>query len=80
MKVLERVLESLIDSQVDINSMQFDFMSGRSTTDTICILQQLQEKHHIRNGLYKIGSSVLLSVRKFSQDWLTSFFWNLARC
>ena len=74
MKVLERVLESLIDSQVGINSMQFDLMSGCSTTEAICILQQMQEKHHIRNGLYKIGSSVLPSVRMFSQDWLTSFF------
>ena len=35
MKVLERVLESLIWSQVGINDMQFDFMHGRSTTDAI---------------------------------------------
>ena len=47
MKVLERVLESLIRSQVEINNMQFGFMSGRSTTDAIYILRQMQEKHLI---------------------------------
>ena len=48
MKVLERVLESLIRSQVDINDMQFGFMPGRSTTDAIYILRQMQEKQLIR--------------------------------
>ena len=48
MKVLERVLESLIHSQVDIDNMQFGFMLGRSTTDAIYILRQMQEKHLIR--------------------------------
>ena len=48
MKVLERVLESLICSQVDINNSQFGFMSGHSTTDVIYILGQMQEKHLIR--------------------------------
>ena len=35
MEVLERVLERLIRSQVDINNLQFGFMPGRSTTDVI---------------------------------------------
>ena len=48
MKVLERVLESLICSQVDINNMQFGFMPGRSSTDAIYILRQMQEKHLVR--------------------------------
>ena len=33
MKILERVLESLVRSQVDISDMQFGFMPGRSATD-----------------------------------------------
>ena len=33
MKVLERVFESCICSQVDINNMQFGLMSGCSTKD-----------------------------------------------
>ena len=47
-KVLERVLESLIRSKFDIDDMQFGFTPGRSVTDTIYILQQMQEKHLIR--------------------------------
>ena len=45
MKIIERVLDSVIRSQVDIDSMQFEFMPGRGTTDAIFILRQLQEKH-----------------------------------
>ena len=40
-------MESLIRSQVDINNMQFGFMSGSSTADAIHILRQMQEKHLI---------------------------------
>ena len=45
MMIIERVLDSMIRSQVDIDSMQFGFMSGRDTTDAIFIIRQLQEKH-----------------------------------
>ena len=45
LKVIERVLETLIRQQVDIDAMQFGFMPGRGTTDAIFILRQLQEKH-----------------------------------
>ena len=45
MKIIERVLDTMIRSQVDINNMQFGFVPGRSTTDAIFILRQLQEKH-----------------------------------
>ena len=48
MKVLERISEAIIRYQVDIDSMQFGFMTGRSTTDAIFILRQLQEKHHLK--------------------------------
>ncbi len=44
MKILERVVEKLIRSKISINAMQFGFMPGRSTTDAIFILRQLQEK------------------------------------
>ena len=44
-KIIERVLDSVIRSQVDIDSMQFGFMLGRGTTDAIFILRQLQENH-----------------------------------
>ena len=44
-KVIGRVFDSVIRSRVDIDSMQFCFMPGRVTTDSIFILCQLQEKH-----------------------------------
>ena len=44
-KIIGRVLDSVIRSQVDIGSMQFGFMIGRGSTDSIFILRQLQEKH-----------------------------------
>ena len=37
MKIIKRVLDSVIRSQVDIDSMQFGFVQGRGTTDTIFI-------------------------------------------
>ena len=49
LKVLERVVESLIRKRVEISDMQFGFMPGRGTTDAIFILRQLQEKHMAAN-------------------------------
>ena len=45
MKVCERIINTIIWEQVNIDSMQFGFMEGRGTTDAIFILRQLQEKH-----------------------------------
>ena len=45
MKVLERIIEKLIRSTVDLDAMQFGFRPGRGTTDAIFILRQLQEKY-----------------------------------
>ena len=44
MKTLERVLDSAIRRSVDIDEMQFGFVSGRDTTDAIFIVRQMQEK------------------------------------
>ena len=44
MKVVERVLEKRIREQVKIDDMQFGFTSGKSTTDAIFIVRQIQEK------------------------------------
>ena len=44
LKVLERVLEMRIGEQVKIDEMQFGFTPGKSTTDAIFIVRQVQEK------------------------------------
>ena len=44
-KLLERVLESIIRHQADIENMQFGFMPGRSTTEAIISCDKTQEKH-----------------------------------
>ena len=49
MKVLERVIEGRVRKIVKIDDMQFGFMEGRSTTDAIFIVRQLQEKYLARN-------------------------------
>ena len=49
MKVLERVIEGRVRKIVKIDNMQFGFMAGRSTTDAIFIVRQLQEKYLARN-------------------------------
>ena len=49
MKVLERVIEGTVKKIVKSYSMQFGFMAGRSTTDAIFIVRQLQEKYLAKN-------------------------------
>ena len=44
-KVLERVIEGRVRKIVKIDSLQFGFMAGWSTTDAIFIVRQLQEKY-----------------------------------
>ena len=49
MKILERVIERRVRNVVKIDSMQFGFMAGKSTTDAIFNVRQLQEKYLARN-------------------------------
>ncbi|XP_069974794.1 uncharacterized protein [Penaeus vannamei] len=44
MKLYERVQESRLRKIVEISEEQFGFMKGKSTTDAIFVLRQLQEK------------------------------------
>ena len=43
MKIVERILDRIIRTRVDINSMQFGFIPGRSTTDAIYITPDARE-------------------------------------
>ena len=45
MKIIQGVLDSVIRSQVDIDNMQFGFISVQGTADVMFILHQLEEKH-----------------------------------
>ena len=49
MKVLERIVDSLIRQLVSIDDSQFGFVPGRGTTDVIFVVRQLQEKHLAAN-------------------------------
>ena len=44
MKVFERVMDKKIRSIVKLDDMQFGFTPGKSTTDAIFIVRQIQEK------------------------------------
>ena len=45
MKVFERVIERKRRNLVSLDDMQFGFRPGRSTTDAIFIVRQIQEKY-----------------------------------
>ena len=45
MKVFERIIEARLRKKVEIDDMQFGFREGKSTTDAIFIVRQLQEKY-----------------------------------
>ena len=44
MKLLEWMLNFYVHKMVSIDTMNFGFVPGRNTTDTILIVHQLQEK------------------------------------
>ena len=45
LKVVERIVETLIRDIVRIDDMQFGFMPGRGTIDAIFILRRIQENY-----------------------------------
>ena len=45
----ERIIERLIRQQVDINDIQFGFMTRCGTTNAILILRQLKEKYSAKS-------------------------------
>ena len=49
MKILERIVDSLIRQLVSIDNFQFGFVPGRGITDAIFVVRQLQEKYLAAN-------------------------------
>ena len=52
MKLLEWVLDSYINEMVNIDKIQFDFVSGKGTTDAIFIISQLKKYMAANKWLY----------------------------
>ena len=54
MKCVKGVLEKRIRELVNIDSMQFGFMSGRETTEALFVVKNMQEKYRDKKKkLYK---------------------------
>ena len=51
-KIVERVLERQIRTLVNLNKMQFGFMSGKGTVDAIFIVRKMQEEYQKNKKLY----------------------------
>ena len=49
MKIVERVLEKRMRALVEVDDMQFGFMSGRGTTDALFIVRRMQEEYREKN-------------------------------
>ena len=45
MKVLEKIVDDVIQAMIDIDEMLYAFVPGCGTTDAIFIIRQLQEKY-----------------------------------
>ena len=43
--MFEKILERRLRKLITVNNLQFGFSPGKSTTDAVFIIQQLQEKH-----------------------------------
>ena len=72
LKIVQHVLEDIIEDQTSIDSMHFGFMKGKGTTDAIFIMQQLHKKYTgKKNDLY----FVFVDLEKaFWQDTKKSAF------
>jgi len=55
LEVVERIFEDRIRQQIDIDDMQFGFMKGKGTTDTIFIARQMQKKFRAKEKKLYFG-------------------------
>ncbi|GAB1597266.1 hypothetical protein Ahia01_000003000 [Argonauta hians] len=74
---MKRVLARLIRDRLKMDDMQFGFMPGRSTTDAIFLVRQLQEKYLEKNkpfylAFVRVPRSVIWWAlrRKGVDEWL----------
>ena len=63
MKILERIVDSLIRQMVSIDDSQFGFVSGRGTTDAIFVVRQLQEKTCVEEWIVRLVRGMYANAR-----------------
>ena len=56
-KIVERILERQIRTLVNLNKMQFGFMSGKGTVDAMFIVRRMREEYQ-KNKLYICFSDI----------------------
>ena len=64
MKVVERIFEHRIRQQIDIDDMQFGFMKGKGTTDTVFIVSQMQEMFRAKGKKLCFEKKLLIRFRE----------------
>ena len=47
MKMFQKIVECRLKKLITVNNMQFGFSPGKSTTDAVFTIKQLQEKHRL---------------------------------
>jgi len=55
MKVVERIFKQRIRQQIEIDDMQFGFVKGKETTDTIFMARQMQENFRVKGKKLYFG-------------------------
>ena len=55
MKVVERIFKQRIRQQIEIDDMQFGFVKGKETTDTIFMARQMQENFRVKGKKIYFG-------------------------
>ena len=74
---MEGIADAILRQRVDIDSMQFGFMPGRSTTNAILILTEMQEKHHLK---WKAMYAAFVDPKKtFNRVPRKVLWWSLRR-
>ena len=77
MKVLKRVVEKRVRSNLDLSDMQFSFGSGRGTMDDIFIVRQIQEKYLANKR--ELCMAVVDLEKTFDRVPRKAFWWALRK-